>query len=57
MGTYGGKIACNFLDEYIDLSMLDNNLIEEFKKVTYNLQINSDYTNQYNQYNKNSYAS
>ena len=47
MGTYGGKIACNFLDEYIDLSMLDNNLIEEFKKVTYNLQINSDYTNKF----------
>ena len=47
LGAYGGKIACNFLDQYLDYSMLDNNLIEEFEKITYNTQINSDYTNKF----------
>ena len=47
LGTYGGKIACNFLDKYIDLSMLNNDHIEKFNKVTYNLQQNSDYTNKF----------
>ena len=47
LGSFGGKVACNFLDKYIDVTMLDNNLVEEFEKLTYKLQENSDYINKF----------
>ena len=47
LGAYGGEIACNFLDQYLDVSMLDNHLIEDFDKFTYNLQVNSNYINKF----------
>jgi peptidoglycan/xylan/chitin deacetylase (PgdA/CDA1 family) len=47
LGFFGGEVACNFLDKYLDITMLDSDLIEEFEKFTYVLQVNSDYINKF----------
>ena len=47
LGVCGGEVACDYLDQYIDLSMLDNHLIEDFEKSTYSLQLNSNYINKF----------
>jgi peptidoglycan/xylan/chitin deacetylase (PgdA/CDA1 family) len=47
LGTFGGAKACELLDKYLAIEMLDADLLADFEMQTYKKQYNSDFVNKF----------